>query len=1822
MTINPYSDNLLINPSKETNTTDSVQSASSPEQINSIINTDNSVVQCNQSGTSLESISEINEETYEFLIKDIQNKIEQKKQDLNDVKKNRGWLSSLGNGIAQVFGGGDSSKKEEIEKLENQLKSLNNGTGNIQSVYKNVMGKELDANTLASLQESSAISKNLTSDQNQQIQGLLTQQYDELKTEFEDAKDKNGWISGGWDKFKNWTGIGASSNKTQTQLDNMKEQLDDLKDNPENLAKAYKSITGRDLNNEELTKLANGEISLKDASKASESVKKYSDGQKMATDVVGDVVSGIVAVAAVAAAPFTGGASLLLAAGVGAAVKVGLKASDCIGNEKTYGLKDLAYDSVTGSINGLMAPISNGIGGAAGTGVAKAFGLKTVESTAKTALTQAVKTAGKEVAEETIEQTAKQTGKNFLTRVLAKQGSEYVLEEGAKTTAKTFLGKTLAYGTDMAVDGTISGATDGFARAIGEGRIEDIPSEMLNGAVGGLVAAPIIGGGFRLSGKFGSKVAGAINEKITFSRVLPDGVSTALKQGETGDCNLLSVIDGMLANPQTAKTLKKSLSTTVDGNYQVKIGDKIVQVTRDSLSDNALSDTTGIRIIEQAYKQVNGGSLDGGFAEQVAKEFGLNPVHITQEGINDELLDNIAKNQDNFVLSMGTRIDRTTGSINPEAVGGEHYFTIKNIDQNSKKITITSTLNPSEKIELSYDDFKKAALSIDGGSIKSTDISSSVRAEGDVAFKAGRVNTPEADAKIISSATNIAQKKRLQMLYGLKGADNLPRFSYDELASLMTLTDNQFQNIIQRKIDNIRLGGQRLNGFQMTLLAQAPVENYNNLLANNRLLLNKVNSGTISLEKALIISNYSPQNYTNLTRHLNKNNGSKLNLKEINWIVNLSKDAVDSPYTNMYTKTLAGKEYQGVDAKWLSYLPQSQLDVIQSRNLYSEINGRSFSGKDMSLLSSLPDSSWENLSKRELFNSKYSNEEVAYLADLPDSEWQKATERKLFDTIGSKELTGSEISTYSKMSDAMWQNVIDRNLLSSNFNSSDIYHLSSLSEVLWENVQKRDLLNGYNGRAFTGAEIKELSKIHDINWNRLNERKILDGIGGRKFNVEDSIYLSKIPDQVWTQTVDRNLINGYHEQLNALDIKNFSFLNESQWNNIEKRGLFNKYNQSVSYELALLDDATYDRAVEISSFKNKEGATLNAGFAACLIDFDLKNANFKSKTNMLGLIKGAKSFFSAEDLKELKLDLDSLESKIQKSMSQTITPMDVSSDAKLHFGKYFMANNDPKIENILKTADFEGYAKNGLPLEYPRTSFLEDLDDILSELNDTQRSEILKKLDIEVSSGNISSYEGILKLTDLDVQNPTEKKVFDIVNKFTYENKVVTGNADLDQTLNSLIEGMPEFVNVIGKQQHDTQAYSVDIHILKVLKEALNNPEYQKLSDLDKTVLKYSTILHDLAKQENIVDKGHQDLSALYARNIMEKFTGSRDVKDRVFEMVKNHHWLEEYNTNSVTPENIATRFRKPEDYSIARIMAESDLKGVNEQFFEKFGSALSPEKQAPLANALENIYDTGNILLTSKVAIKSKIPQVEYNGKKYEVINFTDMGDNVTPENVGFYGIKSSKDLRFMVHMLPNESLSTSAKTIDLLSDVANSGVLSTSMLSLDNKSTFMRRKYGLVVDVDNSNVANAFNGNQSSGYGKDFNSFVNITNNSKSPARTFLKNNVLKELDQKYGVLSDDEYGQLYKLMQNKKYITQIKDDVSYKIGEKSILGSDIKAAVSNSQDQLFVNTYTPHNEIVVYNPKISAIVCKESSLDNVPQEMLDFAESKNLPIYLIGE
>ena len=319
-------------------------------------------------------------------------------------------------------------------------------------------------------------------------------------------KKEQGFIGKGWDWFKNKTGIGDGSDKAQNQINAERDMLKQLRQpNAKIDQKQFEKITGQKYTKANLEKFKKGGFSH-----ASQKVAGYQEGQEMAVDVVADVAAGAASFTiytlSIAAAPFTGGGSIVLgvalAAGTGALVKTGVKYADAVSGGRKYTLNDTKKDALTGAVSGLLAPITAGAGGAIGKTVATKLGLQTI------------KTVGKEIAEDVVENGFKQTLK---TSMMSPGAFKYVGEGAGK--------KVLAYSSEVITDGALNGGIDnGFRTAVNGGSILDVAKASGEGAL----FAPLVGLGMKATGLVLSRGIG--KKFVTHGKEVIENKRMLLKQ--------------------------------------------------------------------------------------------------------------------------------------------------------------------------------------------------------------------------------------------------------------------------------------------------------------------------------------------------------------------------------------------------------------------------------------------------------------------------------------------------------------------------------------------------------------------------------------------------------------------------------------------------------------------------------------------------------------------------------------------------------------------------------------------------------------------------------------------------------------------------------------------------------------------------------------------------------------------------------------------------------------------------------------------------------------------------------------------------------------------------------------------------------------------------------------------------------------------------------------------------------------------------------------------------------------------------------------------
>jgi hypothetical protein len=67
------------------------------------------------------------------------------------------------------------------------------------------------------------------------------------------------------------------------------------------------------------------------------------------------------------------------------------------------------------------------------------------------------------------------------------------------------------------------------------------------------------------------------------------------------------------------------------------------------------------------------------------------------------------------------------------------------------------------------------------------------------------------------------------------------------------------------------------------------------------------------------------------------------------------------------------------------------------------------------------------------------------------------------------------------------------------------------------------------------------------------------------------------------------------------------------------------------------------------------------------------------------------------------------------------------------------------------------------------------------------------------------------------------------------------------------------------------------------------------------------------------------------------------------------------------------------------------------------------------------------------------------------------------------------------------------------------------------------------------------------------------------------------------------------------------------------KTLTGKEVRTAILHAQDSILSSEV--HNEVNVYAPRISGVVAKVDSIEEVPQYVIDYAQEHDLPLYILG-
>lgn len=312
----------------------------------------------------------------------------------------------------------------------------------------------------------------------------------------------------------------------------------------------------------------------------------------------------------------------------------------------------------------------------------------------------------------------------------------------------------------------------------------------------------------------------------------------------------------------------------------------------------------------------------------------------------------------------------------------------------------------------------------------------------------------------------------------------------------------------------------------------------------------------------------------------------------------------------------------------------------------------------------------------------------------------------------------------------------------------------------------------------------------------------------------------------------------------------------------------------------------------------------------------------------------------------------------------------VSSRFTQNFGnveKAFM-NATGSIDDLMKAG--------GVQLRYSRDAFKQNIMGQISHLPQAEQTRVLERFGLIKMSDDVLG--GIpVHIQDTKGLSQAELAINNEINKFLFQNKVVLpkGFENYQMVLDDIVETFPEFMYTIGSKQHDTHYLGLSEHILKVFEQNMKNPLYKNLNAQERRILGVSTILHDLNKTEKIVDDIHPLISSQSTNAIMERFPHlSLNEKDRIINLVENHHWLTKIddvdNFNMETVKDIAFKFRSGNDFTMAKIFAESDLKGVNAKFWKDYGGKINCPMTRAIEENIAQLQMNGKAIFTADVTM------------------------------------------------------------------------------------------------------------------------------------------------------------------------------------------------------------------------------------------------------------
>lgn len=895
-------------------------------------------------------------------------------------------------------------------------------------------------------------------------------------------------------------------------------------------------------------------------------------------------------------------------------------------------------------------------------------------------------------------------------------------------------------------------------------------------------------------------------------------------------------------------------------------------------------------------------------------------------------------------------------------------------------------------------------------------------------------------------------------------------------------------------------------------------------------------------------------------------------------------------------------------------------------------------------LSSLSEDEWNTFEKRNMadiidiitgnnissFESKKGNT-IKTAINMSDAEWQKMIDFKLFE-IGKK---GNELS-FEK----------NRNVKFKFEQSKDI--IDNMSYKDYETAQRRGLIDMTSNlcEPITNYEkhigvpvILAAASVPDSTFNFLKNKIDLFKDNKIEFPKEESVeniavgisFLAKSHGDVYSNVqklCDVGIKPNYVMDMVGICAKEYN--------------KFGKYNTEKILELK-------DKGFSDAEIRN-----------ILTMYIDMQAVKGKSNINELsidekrGLLKNIVKYnatlfsgryanlFESDIIPKNKEEYCIILPKLVKSIGIDTRP--VTQETIDNFDNAISEMSKPDSEFLNTKITKDGFKPQ---LEYPRNQFISDVVEKTAGMDELEQNKVFDYFGFDLkpdNKGNLQMHGYPVNLNNgaklSEIEDENTKKVVEevrpLVEKFTNDNKVIVdGKPEITKQLNDILGLFPELHTIIGKNQHKTHDFTVDVHTLKVLQGVMSDSRYSKLSENDKRLLSISALLHDLTKLENSVDKTHPMYSAYDSYYLLNKMNMPEEDKTKVYTIVKNHEWLERYNgkvktgpntyrdktlkEKEIASKNIAFDLKDNNNFELASILTKADMKAVKETdaFYDHFSDAYeSGMKQ--IKPLVDDIKKTAIHLPQTKLP---KASELKVDGENVIEVTQKDKDGNEIKNKVvrlkpdidlgklGFEKGLNSNDLNVIVHALDYD---TQSATLQALGNIDSDSLLSSSYVNYKKGNYHVFRQQGFVLDVNSEDIQAGTYKDFGSGYGKDLDTLKQeyLFNGDRKEVRNFMSDILKKRMN-----LSDEDYKKLYPSIANKS-ITEL-DKTNPEVAKnlrEMFLEMDVHRR-RHGRD---------YNEWLVSRPKIQGVFLQSSHYDNCrpPEYLAKYAEENDLPVIYFGE